>query len=183
MASLWCLYCELWTNFTPWPSVAIVNFEHVIAGWNVSYDPAYIAIFLKSWWCDCVFNKKDNVFFRLFSHFANRFCSEILLHGNVFTLQHAECFGINCPYGIGTMKINVTLNTVKTTLDETHLVVRGLVHWEVSAKCVNEQSSFECPSYYLQVQQICSAVMSKPESILIRQEQKGLSLVKAPLSV
>ena len=94
-----------------------------------------------------------------------------MLHDNVFTLQHTECFRINCPYGIVAMKINVTLNTVKTTLDETHLVVRGLVHLRNFNK-VRQR-----------VQQIFSAVMSKPESILIRQEQKGLSLVKAPLSV
>ena len=39
MASFWCLYCLLWTCFTPFSSVSSVNFEHVIAGmplptWN-----------------------------------------------------------------------------------------------------------------------------------------------------
>ena len=29
----WCLFCELWTYFTPYSSVSIVNFEHIIAGW------------------------------------------------------------------------------------------------------------------------------------------------------
>ena len=33
LASFWCLYCYLWTYFTPCSSVSIVNFEHVIAGW------------------------------------------------------------------------------------------------------------------------------------------------------
>ena len=28
--------CKLWTYFTPCSSVSIVNFEHVIAGWEVS---------------------------------------------------------------------------------------------------------------------------------------------------
>ena len=33
LASFWCLYCELWTYFTPCFSVSIVNFEHGNAGW------------------------------------------------------------------------------------------------------------------------------------------------------
>ena len=34
MASFWCLYYQLCTYFTPSSSVSIVNFEHVIAGWE-----------------------------------------------------------------------------------------------------------------------------------------------------
>ena len=34
MASFWCLYCQLWTFFTPCSSVSI-NFEYVIAGWAI----------------------------------------------------------------------------------------------------------------------------------------------------
>ena len=34
IASFWCLYCELWTYFTPCSSVFTVNFKHVITGWN-----------------------------------------------------------------------------------------------------------------------------------------------------
>ena len=33
MASFWCLYCKLWTYFTPCYSVSIVNFEQVNVGW------------------------------------------------------------------------------------------------------------------------------------------------------
>ena len=33
LASFWCLYCYLWTYFTPCSSVSIVNYEHIIAGW------------------------------------------------------------------------------------------------------------------------------------------------------
>ena len=33
MASFWCLYCLLWTYFTPCSRVSIVNCEHVIADW------------------------------------------------------------------------------------------------------------------------------------------------------
>ena len=33
-ALFWCLYCYLWTYFTPCSSVSIVNFERVIAGWD-----------------------------------------------------------------------------------------------------------------------------------------------------
>ena len=32
LASFWHLYCELWTYFTPFSSVSIVNFEQVNAG-------------------------------------------------------------------------------------------------------------------------------------------------------
>ena len=35
LKSLWCLYCKLWIYFTPCSSVFIVNFEHVIAGWDL----------------------------------------------------------------------------------------------------------------------------------------------------
>ena len=37
MASFWCFYWELWTYFTPCSSVFIVNFEHVIADWDLIY--------------------------------------------------------------------------------------------------------------------------------------------------
>ena len=33
LASFWCLYCYLWTYFTPSSSVIIVNFEQVNTGW------------------------------------------------------------------------------------------------------------------------------------------------------
>ena len=36
VASLWCLYCYLWTYFTTCSSVSIVNFEQVNADWLVS---------------------------------------------------------------------------------------------------------------------------------------------------
>ena len=31
---IWCLYCSLWTYFTPCSSVSIVNFKDVTAGWS-----------------------------------------------------------------------------------------------------------------------------------------------------
>ena len=34
LASFWCLYCQLRAYFTPCSTVSIVNFEHVIAGWD-----------------------------------------------------------------------------------------------------------------------------------------------------
>ena len=33
MVSFWCLYCSLWTYFTPRSSVSTVNFEQVNAEW------------------------------------------------------------------------------------------------------------------------------------------------------
>ena len=41
MMSVWCLYCELWTYFTPFYCVSIVDFEHVNAIWDV-YGCSYI---------------------------------------------------------------------------------------------------------------------------------------------
>ena len=37
IVSFWCLYCQLWTYFTPCFSVSFVNFKHVIAGWASTY--------------------------------------------------------------------------------------------------------------------------------------------------
>ena len=36
MESFWCLYCWLWTYFTPCSVVSLVNFEQVNAGWDDS---------------------------------------------------------------------------------------------------------------------------------------------------
>ena len=36
IASFRCLYCLLWSYFTPCSTVSIVNFEHVIADWTNS---------------------------------------------------------------------------------------------------------------------------------------------------
>ena len=36
LVSFWCLYCYLWTNFTPCSSVSIVNFECIIADFAVA---------------------------------------------------------------------------------------------------------------------------------------------------
>ena len=57
------------------------------------------------------------------------------------------------------------------SLDETHFfVVMGLMHQEVSPKCVNEEISTERRSYNSQVNRYPLTVMSRPESILIRQD-------------
>ena len=37
LASFWCLYYQLWTNFILCSSVSILNFEHVIGGWEGHY--------------------------------------------------------------------------------------------------------------------------------------------------
>ena len=37
MASFWCLYCWLWTYFTPCSRVSIPNFAHVTAGWETFF--------------------------------------------------------------------------------------------------------------------------------------------------
>ena len=45
LASFCCLYCSLWTYFTPYPSVSTVNFEHVIAGWGDNWPANKLLIF------------------------------------------------------------------------------------------------------------------------------------------
>ena len=35
LASFWYLYCQLWTYFTPYCSVSVVNFEQVNVGWEI----------------------------------------------------------------------------------------------------------------------------------------------------
>ena len=37
ITSFWCLYCKLWTYFTPCSCVSIVNFAHVIAGRDIKH--------------------------------------------------------------------------------------------------------------------------------------------------
>ena len=44
LPSFWCLYCLLWTNFTPCSSVSIVNFKHVIAGWYIKNVEDWLVI-------------------------------------------------------------------------------------------------------------------------------------------
>ena len=46
MASFWCIYCQLWTYFTPFSCVSIVNFEHVIVGWEVKKSYSRIILCL-----------------------------------------------------------------------------------------------------------------------------------------
>ena len=43
-----CLYCKLWTYFTPCSNVSIVNFEQVNAGWEVA--TAYTIYQTQSTW-------------------------------------------------------------------------------------------------------------------------------------
>ena len=32
ISTFWCLYCQLWTYFTPCSDVSVLNFEYVIVG-------------------------------------------------------------------------------------------------------------------------------------------------------
>ena len=72
----WYLYCWLWTYFTPYLSVSIVNFEHVIAGWVFSLKKV-------SW----------NLFYTFFEKFFNIFLDisklleKILDQGFLFLLR------------------------------------------------------------------------------------------------
>ena len=38
LASFWYRYCLIWTYFTPYSSVSIVNFEQLNAGWETEVD-------------------------------------------------------------------------------------------------------------------------------------------------
>ena len=46
MASLRCLYCLLWTYFTPCSSISIVNFEHIIT-WAIAQSANLYSCSLK----------------------------------------------------------------------------------------------------------------------------------------
>ena len=35
LTSLWCLYCEVWTDFTPYSSISIVGLEHINVFWEL----------------------------------------------------------------------------------------------------------------------------------------------------
>ena len=37
MTSLWCLYCQVWTDFRDCFEISIANFERVSASWVTSY--------------------------------------------------------------------------------------------------------------------------------------------------
>ena len=45
MRSFWCLYCWLWTYFTHFSSLSLVNFEEVNFCWNISIFTELIPIF------------------------------------------------------------------------------------------------------------------------------------------
>ena len=55
MMSFWCFYWKLWTYFTPFSSVSIVEFEQVNVNWEVSYNdrntihPKYWNIITINW--------------------------------------------------------------------------------------------------------------------------------------
>ena len=51
MTSFWCFHCKLWTYFTPFSSVSIVNFQHVIAGCDINkqlYSNQVVSFLFKS---------------------------------------------------------------------------------------------------------------------------------------
>ena len=50
LAFFWCLYCELWTYFTPCSNCSIVNFKHLIAVWLVLF---YLWSTLSIYWLRC----------------------------------------------------------------------------------------------------------------------------------
>ena len=55
MASFWCLYRLLWTYFTSYSSVSIVNFEQVNAGWGVfsGIFQKEVKYFTSTFFCCC----------------------------------------------------------------------------------------------------------------------------------
>ena len=87
VASFWCLYCYLWTYFTPCSSVSIVNFQQVITGWVAT-------MFL-------IFKFLSN--FAPFSSFKNNFpCRLETLMTIIFDVDDGKNEGrtwkINAPY-------------------------------------------------------------------------------------
>lgn len=46
LRAFWCLYCNLWTDFTPWFNVSIFDFEDIHAIWVRGVPWKYFEIFL-----------------------------------------------------------------------------------------------------------------------------------------
>ena len=68
MASFWCLYCKLWTYFTPCSSVSMVNFEHVNAG-RVNETDWIIAISINKETINNYFVVINTILLRVFEGF------------------------------------------------------------------------------------------------------------------
>ena len=81
MASVWCLYCWLWTCFTPWPSVSTVNFGQVNAGWVMTKVNKDILKF-----CTVKWMKDSN------GHLRN--CLTIRIQGKVLRNQKQKCSNV-----------------------------------------------------------------------------------------
>ena len=77
----WCLYCWLWTCFTPWPSVSTVNFEQVNAGWVMTKVNKDILKF-----CTVKWMKDSN------GHLRN--CLTIRIQGKVLRNQKQKCSNV-----------------------------------------------------------------------------------------
>ena len=70
-----------------------------------------------------------------------------------------------------TANMNQWQNTSAVPFNETHLVtVRGLIHQEVSNKVRQRGELNRASQLKPSAQQISSTIMSRPESILIRQD-------------
>ena len=57
-----------------------------------------------------IFNDVSEVLLRPCSHFAERFCSEILMLSNDLSTNSAECSRMKCPYVIETGQFKQSLN-------------------------------------------------------------------------
>ena len=71
LAPFWCLYCELWTDFTRCSSVSIVNFEQVNAGWARGKDTYPVQTNLKDYYNNIIISRPRD-FGKTFNPFSAR---------------------------------------------------------------------------------------------------------------
>ena len=76
MTSFWCLYRQLWKDFTYSSGVSIVDFEQVKAGWDINpfmhWSRGLESISLKIMF---IFRKKSNLILLFWSENLSRFAS------------------------------------------------------------------------------------------------------------
>ena len=109
LASFWCLYCLLWTYFTPCSNVSIVNFEYVITSWVGTscmwYKPFFnlykfpfenLLIFVKKLPIICSVLVK---FYTLWQKLNS--CPNFMEHARAFQFLNFHCYlPSNCVIGV-----------------------------------------------------------------------------------
>ena len=69
--SFWCFYCQLWTYFTPFSSVSVVDFKQVNVSWvNLKLEPCELK--------ECLYYTSFFIFF-----LVQKYCHVVHLQSNI----------------------------------------------------------------------------------------------------